>query len=129
MKTKESRCTIRLKPAAVEAVKRYRARQAEEQLETGGLYQDQGLVLAGRVWDPINPSQPSAEVLCQAARGLSFNDLRHTCASLLFQKNVYPGFVQVLLGHASVTITLDTYSYMLPGMSNEAADAMGEALG
>src|SRR3712207_8346515 len=40
----------------------------------------------------------------------------HTCASLLFQKNVHPKFVQELLGHASVAITLDTYSHMLPGM-------------
>ena len=60
---------------------------------------------------------------------ITFNDLRHTCASLLFQKNVHPKFVQELLGHASVAITLDTYSHMLPGMGSEAADAMGEALG
>ncbi len=37
--------------------------------------------------------------------------------------------VEELLGHASVAITLDTYSHMLPGMGGEAADAMGEALG
>jgi integrase len=60
---------------------------------------------------------------------ITFHDLRHTCASLLFQKNVHPKFVQELLGHASVAITLDTYSHMLPGMGGEAADAMGEALG
>ena len=47
----------------------------------------------------------------------------------MFQKNVHPKFVQELLGHASVAITLDTYSHMLPGMGGEAADAMGEALG
>jgi integrase len=49
--------------------------------------------------------------------------------SLLFQRNVHPKFVQELLGHASVAITLDTYSHMLPGMGSEAADAMTEALG
>ncbi len=37
--------------------------------------------------------------------------------------------VQELLGHASVAITLDTYSHMLPGMGGEATDAIGEALG
>jgi integrase len=37
--------------------------------------------------------------------------------------------VQELLGHASVAITLDTYGRMLPGMGNEAADAMSDALG
>jgi integrase len=58
-----------------------------------------------------------------------FHDLRHTCASLRFQRNVHPTFLQKLLGHALVTFTLDTYSHMLPGMGNEAADAMGAALG
>jgi integrase len=37
--------------------------------------------------------------------------------------------VQELLGHASVAITLDTYSHMLPGMGSEAADAMANVLG
>jgi hypothetical protein len=44
-------------------------------------------------------------------------------------KNVYPNFVQELLGHASVAIALDTYSHMLPGMGGEAAYAIGEVLG
>lgn len=59
----------------------------------------------------------------------TFHDLRHTCASLLFQRNVHPKFVQELLGHASIAITPDTCSHMLPGMGGEAADAMGKALG
>lgn len=50
-------------------------------------------------------------------------------ASPLFQKSVHPKFVQELLEHTSVAITLDTYSHMLPGMGGEAADAIGEALG
>ena len=59
---------------------------------------------------------------------IALHDLRHTCVSLLFRKNLHPKFVQELLGHASVAITLDTYSHMLPGMGGEAADAMGEEL-
>lgn len=59
---------------------------------------------------------------------IRFHDLRHTCASLLFQWNAHPKCVQKLLGHASVAITLDTYSHMLPGMGSQAADAMVEAL-
>ncbi|MDQ5811531.1 MAG: hypothetical protein M3358_12465 [Actinomycetota bacterium] len=46
----------------------------------------------------------------------------------MFQQNVHPRFVQELLGHASVSITLDTYSRMLPGMGGEASDAMEDAL-
>ncbi len=36
--------------------------------------------------------------------------------------------VQELLGHATITITLDTYSHVLPGIGGGAADAIGEAL-
>ena len=39
-----------------------------------------------------------------------------------------PKFIQELLGHASVAITLDTYSHMLPGMGGEAADAIDAIL-
>ena len=58
-----------------------------------------------------------------------FYDLRHTCATLLLKKGVHPKLVQELLGHATISITLDTYSHVLPGMGNAAAGAMDEALG
>jgi integrase len=133
-KTKKSRRTVRLTPRAVEALKRHRARQAGEKLKAGSLYGDQELVFAGEGGGLINPSnlrQRSFLLLLKRAGlpGITFHDLRHTCASLLFQRNVHPKFVQELLGHASIVITLDTYSHMLPGMGGEAADAMGEALG
>jgi integrase len=80
--------------------------------------------------NPSNLRQRSFSPLLDRADPpqINFHDLRHTCASLPLQKNVHPKFVQVLLGHASVAITLDTYSHMLPGMGGEAADAMTSAL-
>ena len=60
---------------------------------------------------------------------ITFHDLRHSCTSLLFQKNIHAKFVQELLRHAAIAITLGTYSHTLPGMGGEAADGMGEALG
>jgi integrase len=87
--------------------------------------------MSGCFISPTNLRQRSFAPLLKRA-GLSqitFHALRHTCASLLFQRNVHPKFVQELLGHASVAITLDTYSHMPPGMGSEAADAMEEALG
>lgn len=135
-KTRNSRRTIRLTSGAVEALRRHRKRQAEEKLGIGSLYKDQGLVFAGEGGGLINPSnlrQRSFGPLLERAglgdQHITFHDLRHTCASLLFQRNVHPKFVQELLGHSSVAITLDTYSHMLPGMGGEAAAAMGDALG
>jgi integrase len=132
-KTKKSRRTIRLTPQAVEALRRHLTSQMEHMEHLGDLYDDQGLIFTTEVGTLINPSnlrQRSFMPLLERAGlpQITFNDLRHTCASLLFQRNVHPKFVQELLGHASVAITLDTYSHMLPGMGSEAADAIESAL-
>ena len=133
-KTKKSRRTVRLTPGARDALKRHRSRQAEERLAAGGLYEDRGLVFAGKTGGLIDPSNLRLRSFLPLLKHaglprITFHDLRHTCASLLFQRNVHPKFVQELLGHASVAITLDTYSHMLPGMGGEVTDAMNDALG
>ena len=59
---------------------------------------------------------------------IRFHDLRHTCATLLLSENVNPKVVSEMLGHATIAITLDTYSHVLPTMQESAATAMEEAL-
>jgi integrase len=59
---------------------------------------------------------------------IRFHDLRHTCATLLLPENVNPKVVSEMLGHASIAITLDTYSHVLPNMQESAAKAMENAL-
>ena len=56
------------------------------------------------------------------------HDLRHTCATILLMAGKHPMYVQELLGHASINITLDTYSQILEGMDGGLADAMDDAL-
>lgn len=70
---------------------------------------------------PTPPRTPGAETF-------SLYDLRHMCAALLFSRNVHPKYVQELLGHVSITLTLDTYSHVIPGMDGGTASAMDEAL-
>lgn len=57
-----------------------------------------------------------------------FHDLRHTCATMLLKMGQHPKYVQELLGHASISITLDTYSHVIEGMGDRLADAMDGAL-
>ncbi len=59
---------------------------------------------------------------------IRLHDLRHTCATLLLLADVSPKVVSERLGHASITITLDTYSHVLPTMQPNAAKALGEML-
>jgi integrase len=50
--------------------------------------------------------------------------LRHTCATLLLMAGVNPKVVSERLGHASIKMTLDVYSHVLPSMQQAAADVM-----
>jgi integrase len=57
------------------------------------------------------------------------HDLRHTCATLLLAKGVNAKIVQELLGHSQISLTLDTYSHVLPTKQEEAARTLESSLG
>ena len=59
---------------------------------------------------------------------IRLHDLRHTCATMLLKMGQHPKYVQELLGHANISITLDTYSHVIEGIGDGLADAMDEAL-
>jgi len=128
-KTKGSRRPVHLTGAAVEALKAHLERQLEDIERLGDLYRDHGLVFTSEVGTLINPSnlrRRSFAPLLQRAGlpRIRFHDLRHTCATLLLSRNVHPKYVQELLGHATVAITLDTYSHVIRGMGDHTARAM-----
>ncbi|MGH9822447.1 MAG: tyrosine-type recombinase/integrase [Blastocatellia bacterium] len=55
-------------------------------------------------------------------------DRRHSCATLLLAAQENPKVVSERLGHASITITLDTYSHVLPSMQQAATDKLEQML-
>jgi integrase len=59
---------------------------------------------------------------------IRFHDLRHTSATLLLSAGVHPKVVQERLGHSQISITLDTYSHVLPTMQVEAAGKLNRLL-
>lgn len=59
---------------------------------------------------------------------MRFHDLRHTAATLLLAQGVHPKIVQEMLGHASIALTLDTYSHVTPTLQAEAAEKMQAVL-
>jgi integrase len=56
------------------------------------------------------------------------HDLRHTCATLLLCRNVHSKYVQELLGHSNIAITLDIYSHFLLDMQEKAAKVLEQSL-
>ncbi len=133
-KTAKSRRSIKLPAVALSSLKHHRKAQLEERVALSGLYSDQGLVFPSRTGTPVYRQDlitRSFKPLLQRAGlpDIRFHDLRHTCATLLLLKGVHAKYVQELLGHATISITLDTYSHVLPGMGDAASGAMDEALG
>lgn len=59
----------------------------------------------------------------------SFHDLRHTHVAMLIALGIQPKVIQERLGHSSITITMDTYGYLMPGMQDKAAEALDDAWG
>ena len=56
------------------------------------------------------------------------HDLRHTCATLLLAQGTSARVVMETLGHSQVTLTLDTYSHVLPSVQKEAAQRLDALL-
>ena len=99
--------------------------------EIGDGYEDRGLVFAsqtGKTMSASNVVSRHFRPLLKRAKlpRVRLHDLRYTCATLLLIKGVHPKYVQELLGHANISITLDTYSHVIPGMGNQTVDAMEE---
>lgn len=156
-KTKKARRVVVLPAVAAQALRDWRRKQAEERLLLGAEYEDNGLVFTNPFGKPLhlhNLGVRSFRSICERAGLGEYGaepvkpkgqpgprkkrpfrpahrpyDLRHTCATLLLKKGVPVKIVSELLGHASVALTMDIYSHVLPDMQGTAADAMEAMFG
>ncbi len=98
----------------------------------GDEYQDQGLIFPGEKGQPIRPWTLTRKLQRMLERvalpHIRFHDLHHTWATLLLGKGVHSKFVQEHLGHAKISITLDTYSHVIPAMGDQTRKAIGDIL-
>jgi integrase len=129
-----SRRTVDLPQRALEALRRRRKEQMEEQLRAGSNWQDYRLVFAsckGTPLDAQNIVNRHFKPLLKRAGlpDIRWHDLRHTYATLLLARGTHPTYVQKSLGHASVQLTLDRYSHRMPSMGHNTAEGIDAALG
>jgi integrase len=59
---------------------------------------------------------------------IRLHDARHTHASLMLKQGIHPKVVQERLGHSTISITLDTYSHVAPGLQEAAAKRFDDAV-
>jgi integrase len=119
-KTATGRRRVELDPATVTTLRAHRRR-----LAFGAGYRDHGRVFTRPGGEPLNPDAVSIQFKRRAARlglpPIRFHDLRHGWATMALEAGEHPKVVAAeQLGHASVRVTLDTYSHVTPGVQREA---------
>jgi integrase len=130
-KTAKGKRNIGLSRISIEALQKHRLLQAEQKELWS---EDHDLVFPNTMGQPRQSNSvvnTSFERIKRKGNlpNIRFHDLRHTCATLLLSKGVHPKIVQELLGHSSISITLDTYSHVLPNMQEKVVEAMEEIFG
>jgi integrase len=133
-KTSRSRRTIPIPRSLVGELADHRRKQAESRLKKGADYQNNDLVFASGEGTPIilrNLVRRHFQPLLARAKlspTLRLYDLRHSCATLLLSAGENPKVVSERLGHASIVLTLDTYSHVLPSMQQAATEKLERIL-
>lgn len=131
-KTSRSRRTIHLSDIAVSALQDLRKAQLEDRPEASPPGDECNLVFTRADGSPIDPGQVSAELKRALQKAglprIRVHDLRHTAASLLLANGTHPKVVQDLLGHSTISLTLDTYSHVSPALHAQVAADMQEML-
>ncbi|MDQ3088819.1 MAG: site-specific integrase, partial [Acidobacteriota bacterium] len=126
-KTKKSRRSIPISNSLIDALKAHRRSQLEERMKLGASYQTFDLVFASEIGTPLlhgNLLRRHFKPIRDKAGlpSIRLYDLRHTTATLLLSAGENPKIVSERLGHASIVLTLDTYSHVLPTMQKDATD-------
>lgn len=134
-KTLRSYRTITLTPRLCEVLREHRDRYPSR---SGHVFETEG----GRPLNARNVVREFKEVLVDAglaeqrlrdgkpmrgataARSFRFHDLRHTFATLSLLAGIPMKAVSEQLGHATLAMTADTYTHVLPVMMSDAAIAL-----
>src|SRR5688572_27563484 len=120
-------------PAIVSSsLKSHRTRQLEDRLAAGGEWADSGLVFTsplGTAPEPRNVTRVFRALLVSAGVPIvRFRDLRHTAATLLLAQGVDPRTIMEILVHSQISLTLNTYSHILPALPADAAATLDAVL-
>ena len=131
-KSSRGRRQIALDEDTVELLRGHRAAQVEHRLGVGAAYADRGLVFANASGAPCDPARVSHAFEAVRRRAghpkVRLHDLRHYHATALLAANTHIRVVQERLGHATISVTLGTYSHLLPGLDAQAAEAAAAVL-
>lgn len=132
-KSSTSRRALSLPAPVADALRTHRKAWVDEQLHGQQPANSWDLVFVGPAGEPLNPrfvwSHFQRKLAAAKLPAIRFHDLRHSTASLLLLAGVPARMVQEILGHSSISLTLGTYSHVLPGLREQAVAAQAALLG
>lgn len=119
LQTTKNENSIRSVPIPEELVKKlkiHKIKQYEIKLKLGEKYNDEGFVFVNNLGNLYHRTS-FRDYLNKALKDLNINHikvhgLRHSYATRLFEANVPPKTIQILLGHADITTTLNIYTHV-----------------
>lgn len=129
-KTKTSYRTITIGDTLVNLLKKHKKYQKEMKLKYGKHYKDNEFIIPNLICTSENGTHAKLrnfDYLTRATKkdlgfDFTFHMLRHTHATKLIQNGVNPKEVQVRLGHANISVTLDTYAHSSDDSARKVAD-------
>ena len=133
-KTPKSRRTIPLPVYLMKKLNKHRKAQLAHKLKMGEEYNNEyNLVFTSEIGTPVsirNLHRRHFKPLLEKAKlpDIRLYDLRHSCASLLLAAGENPKVVSERLGHASIVLTMDVYSHVLPNMQQAATEKLEKIL-
>jgi integrase len=131
-KTARGKRNIMLPQFVVDTLRRQHVSQLEKRLAVGTAWVDRDLVFPDEDGDflvSVTLLRRFRRLLKEAGLPrIRFHDLRHSAATLLLGMGVPAKVVQELLGHSTISITMDVYSHVLPSMQRDAMEKMGDFL-
>ena len=129
-KTKHSRRKVEMNVALVESLRRQQLRQRKAKLAAGSAWSETDAVFTSSVGTRLFPSNVHKQYkkLTQSLglRYVRIHDLRHTVAHLLLDDEVPLESVSRLLGHSSLSITMDIYAQNVQSVADRGARGMAE---
>ncbi|OOC57405.1 hypothetical protein NOSIN_23705 [Nocardiopsis sinuspersici] len=124
-KSEASRRTVALDQVTVQVLRAHRRKQQSERSGTGRA--DPDLVftcIKGGCLAPDRLSRSFRKLNTESGLPpVRLHDLRHGAATFALAAGVDLKTVQAMLGHASIVLTADTYTSVLPEVAHEAAEA------
>jgi integrase len=131
-KTAKGRRSLALDPATTTAPREHRTRQLEQRLAVGRRWQDSGLVFTWPDGRPIHPERFPGGSSSTPGRPASprsdCTTCTHSYATAVLAAGVPAKVVSERLGHATIAITMDTYSHVLPGLDAQAAGTVARLI-